>query len=360
MRIALLGDIALFGKFCLHAHPEVYDYFREVTDYLGRFDYVIGNLETPFSREKKSYGGKSAHICASPSDVALLSYLNISHVNLANNHIFDFGREGYELTKQLLDESGIRYFGTEDKTEFISSGTNQVALHGYCCYSTNPLGMAENGRKGVNPLDIETVMRKIDQFTKEGYFNVVSIHAGEEHVNFPNYNHILMARKLASAGDYLYYGHHPHVLQGIEQIKNSLVAYSLGNFCFDDVYTSRSKGPLVRLSENNKQSAILEVEFENNRIVSHAVTGIYMNQNRMDLHVHEIVDKIKTYSDFLESDRQVYLDTRAALLGDYIASRKKMRDLNWYLKRLNMNSIKMILNGRHNMKMYRKNVVGQL
>lgn len=360
MRIALLGDIALFGKFGIHANPEVYDYFKEMADYLGQFDYVIGNLETPFSQKKKTYGGKSAHICANPSDIALLPYLHISHVNLANNHIFDFGKEGYKLTKQLLDENGIRYFGIDGKTECISSDTNRIAMHGYCCYSTNPLGMAKHGQNGVNPLNIEDVMKNINQFHKEGYFNIVSIHAGEEHINFPNYNHILMARKLASAGDYLYYGHHPHVLQGVEQINHSLIAYSLGNFCFDDIYTSKSKDPLIRMSENNKQSAILEVEIENNQIVSHAVTGIYMNTHRMELHVNEIADKVKTYSDFLASDRQTYLDTRETLLKNYIASRKKMRDLNWYLKRLNMNSIKMIMNGRHNTKMYNKNIIEQL
>ena len=41
--------------------------------------------------------------------------------------------------------------------------------------------------------------------------------------------------------------HHPHVAQGIEMHKSSLIAYSLGNFCFDDVYTSVSKAPLVKL-----------------------------------------------------------------------------------------------------------------
>ncbi len=49
MKIALLGDIALFGKYNVNKNPDVYLYFEDVAKLLGKFDYVIGNLETPFA-----------------------------------------------------------------------------------------------------------------------------------------------------------------------------------------------------------------------------------------------------------------------------------------------------------------------
>lgn len=51
MKIALLGDIALFGKYDVNKNSDVYLYFEEVAKLLGKFDYVIGNLETPFAKK---------------------------------------------------------------------------------------------------------------------------------------------------------------------------------------------------------------------------------------------------------------------------------------------------------------------
>ena len=56
MKIALLGDLAFFGRMSLNENPLVEDYFSDVADYLKGFDYVVGNLETPFSEKKKIYG----------------------------------------------------------------------------------------------------------------------------------------------------------------------------------------------------------------------------------------------------------------------------------------------------------------
>jgi len=51
VKIALLRDIALFGKYNVNKNPDVYVYFEEVAKLLGKFDYVIGNLETPFTKK---------------------------------------------------------------------------------------------------------------------------------------------------------------------------------------------------------------------------------------------------------------------------------------------------------------------
>ena len=66
MKIALLGDIALFGKGSIDKNPKAKEYFQEIADHLATYDYVVGNLETPFSIKKKTCGAKSAYICSNP------------------------------------------------------------------------------------------------------------------------------------------------------------------------------------------------------------------------------------------------------------------------------------------------------
>jgi len=70
----------------------MYIYFEDVARLLGKFDYVIGNLETPFTQKNSSMVCKSAHIKTDYSDVDLLKHLNIG---IVNPHIMQ-GVEMYE------------------------------------------------------------------------------------------------------------------------------------------------------------------------------------------------------------------------------------------------------------------------
>ena len=88
MKIALLGDVAFFGAFSSMDEKSISRNFKEVEPYLSKFDYVVGNLESPFSFYKKKYGAKSAYLCADKEAVKALKFLHVSAVNLANNHIY--------------------------------------------------------------------------------------------------------------------------------------------------------------------------------------------------------------------------------------------------------------------------------
>jgi len=360
MKIALLGDIAFFGKFDILKNNSVKDYFSSVAAYLKEFDYVIGNFETPFSIKEKSFGYKSAYIKAHPANIELLSLLNIGIVNLANNHIYDYGKEGYDLTIKLLEENKIKYFGIEDKVEFLGGSNSKIVLHGYCCYSTNPFGIHNGKGQGINRLDVNIVTTNLKKYSDLGYFNIISVHAGQEHINYPNYDHLLMARQLAQASSYIYYGHHPHVIQGVEKVNGSLIAYSLGNFCFDDVYTPKSKEPQIKQNDSNKSSFILSLEFHNGVLIQNSIKGIYAGDKEMIINHLNSEDNLKQYSNYLSLSEESFKSRRADLLNNYIRNRKKMRSINWYLKRLNLQSLFMILSAIRNKRLYKKHVLNYL
>ncbi len=333
MKIALLGDTAFFGKNSLENNEKAIDYFSDVRKVLLQYDYVIANLETPFGDGRKPYGYKSAYLYSKIQNVELLSYLGISVVNLANNHLFDYGKKSYELTKQILAKNDIGYFGVEEKQIFIEQENNKIALSGYCCYSTNPLGL---GKLGINELDYPIIRDNLVKNEINGFNNILSIHAGTEHINFPSYDHIKLARKLAEIVPYVYYGHHPHVLQGIEKSYDSLIAYSLGNFCFDDVYTNRSNKPLVKQTQNNKSSIILELEYENNKLINHKAIPIFAGDEKMQLGIPDISKNLDTYSLKLDLNEHDYNNMRNELLTSLVKKRIAKRDLKWYLNRLNL------------------------
>lgn len=354
MKIALLGDIGFFGKYSASNDEGVYEYFKSLAEHLATFDYVVGNLEVPFVENASPIGAKSAHVKSDPININLLKYLNINVVCLANNHVYDFGMDGVATTLNLLEQHGIRYFGIDQKDCVLEDC--KVALHGYCCYSTNPYGLD----KVVNTLNIPIVEQKITKYHQDNYLSIVGVHAGFEHVNYPAYHDIRMARKLAKVCPYVYYGHHPHVLQGMESVNGSLLAYSMGNLCFDDVYTSKSDQPLVKQSDNNKTSVVLELDVEDGKLISHQTTGIYADTNTLAVGVAGVNEKLEAYSQYLNTEENEYNEYRRNLMAKYIDGRKQMRDFNWYVKRLNFNSIIMILRSKYNSWQHKRNVLVHL
>lgn len=357
MKIALLGDIGFFGKYSLERNKDIKNYFRAVSKHLNKYDLVIGNLETPFASGLNPKLIKSACLGSMDKNVELLKYLNVTVVNLANNHLYDYGKEGYDRTLSVLNANKIDYFGIENKAHIINDEGNKIAMHGYCAYNTSPSGMlTKNKSFGVNELNFPSVLNNFKDFHKKGFLNLLAMHSGLEHVNVPSYEDIKMARHFASIAPYIYYGHHPHVLQGIERVNNALIAYSLGNFCFDDVYTPLSKEPLVVQTENNKSSIILEVDIIDNKIVSYKTIPIYANENELEIGSEKIENNLKNYSQKLTIDKQIYKKEREALLKKFIDDRKQLRNINWYLKRLNYKSFVRIYDAKMNAKKHYNSV----
>ena len=362
MRIALLGDIAPFGRYCLAKNPDLLDQFVSVRNFLSKFDLVIGNLEAPFTVSEKPIGGKSATVKAHPANIGLLTALGITHVTLANNHIGDFGFSAYEHTKSCLEEAGIAWFGTEGKQIDIEHGGEKIALLGFCSYNTNPSGIPVGRIDGLNYLDSQAVFSAVKRNASNGFLSILSVHSGQEHVHMPSSDDVCFARSLTGIADYVYYGHHPHVVQGHERVSGSAIFYSLGNFLFDDVYTLRDpKKPLVALSEANKTGAIGTVEINNGKIIDIGVTPIYLGADQV--FVGDAVQKfdIATYDSLLATAGTLeYNQKRNSVIRAFIDGRRELRDFMWYLRRLNLNSVGIIFKARKNARLYHRAFASKL
>lgn len=358
MKIALLGDIALFGCYSLKNNDDLCNKLSEISEHLHQFDYVIGNLETPFSVKAKRNGAKSAYIYSDTSNISVLKQLNITHVNLANNHMFDFGKEGYNTTIKLLEDADIEHFGTSGKSCFIEDESSKLALSGFCCYSSNPLEVGKNyGDYGINGLNIGNLKAILASNHRKGYLNLFSIHSGQEHIHYPSVDLIKMARDLSKIAPYIFYGHHPHAIQGQEVYNQSLISYSLGNFCFDDVYNDIDDTPLIRLSQDNRTGLIVEIEICDNKIINYK-NSIISIQNDGCIAVRPDTDVVATYSKPLKN---ALLDSEYTLqrnrnIQEYLNNRKSKRDFSWYIKRLRYRYFKVLYNAYRNQKQYHNNV----
>ena len=353
MKIAFLGDIALFGRNTVK-NDNVFEKFSTVKRIVKDCNYIIGNLESPLTNEAKTIGGKSAYLKGAPENVEILNYLGITHVSLANNHVMDYRRKGLKDTVGILERKNIKWYGVEGKKEFIEFKNNKLCLMGYCCFSTNAKGLT--GKEPiVNILNPVAIENDIAEAESKGYLPVLSFHWGQEHVFYPNYDHLQIARRLTYHHRVIIHGHHPHVIQGIETWNESLISYSLGNFCFDDIYTRKSKDPLIRLSKDNQETIILIVEIENNKILNYNVMPLSFQDGTYRIE-NSIFAELQKRNDFLNTPKSNYIKIRTWDLNTYLNNRKKNRDLNWYMKRMNFESVKMIISAKRNSRKYKEYV----
>ena len=283
-------------------------------------------------------------------------------MNLANNHIGDYGLDGYERTVELIEDNNLKWFGTENKQLNLNYDGEKVALMGFCSFNTNPSPVKSKSKFGLNYLDVNKVIENLKDNDEKGYFNILSVHSGQEHIHMPSSDDVKFARYLANQFNYVYYGHHPHVIQGFERVNKSAIFYSLGNFIFDDVYTSKDKEkPLIALSESNKTGGIGEIEINNGVIKKSCITPIYLDENKM-----LVGDEIQT-ANLSEYDAHLrnacsdeYNLERSRVISSYISSRKEMRDFKWYISRLNLNSLGIIIKSKLNSFLYNKHFSSKL
>lgn len=191
--------------------------FKNVYSIFSADDVTIANLETTFTdsndKEEKQFNFKA------PSEYAKsLTLGSIEGVNLSNNHIYDYKQKGFQDTKLALESENINYFGEGSK--WITKIKDQsFGFLGYMGWSTD--------QKFLNKLKGDILDLK-----KTNSIIVINFHWGSERQYYPLAAQKTLAHFAIDNGADIILGHHPHVIQGIEQYKNRIIAYSLGNFAF--------------------------------------------------------------------------------------------------------------------------------
>lgn len=193
-------------------------FFENVKSVFEADDLTIVNFEGTLTdsttREDKQFAFK-----ADKSYAEILTDGFVEAANLANNHSKDYGEQSYNDTMDALDEAGITNFGY-DRVAIKKVKGIKVGLVGTYVLADG-LGVKDSMEKNIQDLKDE-----------DAQVIIASFHWGEEKAEYPNDVQVELAHAAIDAGADLVLGHHPHVLQGIEQYKGKNIVYSLGNFCF--------------------------------------------------------------------------------------------------------------------------------
>ena len=271
--------------------------FLKIAEFLNQADLVFGNLEGPVSMRGKNQGSIYS-FRMNPKAIEGLKFAGFDVLSLANNHIWDWGREALEDTLALIRANGSMTVGAGRNYEEANTparftisargarlpdgqgsafGGQDTRVTIFAFTNLYPKSLeATASRSGISQFEPEIIKQKIAEalacekrasalaplalrqcesaHTNTADIIVVSFHWGEEYKISANKFQKSLAHELIDAGADLIIGHHPHVVQEVEHYKNGWIFYSLGNFIFDQNFSKDTKkGIIVKVIIRDKK-----------------------------------------------------------------------------------------------------------
>lgn len=200
--------------------------FAQVKSVFEQDDLTIINLESVFHDSEIGVAKDKTYTFRSPTAYArMLPLSSIEMAYLGNNHVYDYGKQGYQSTIDALDALDVKWFGTTPYDNVVSFYEKGNAKIGFIS-----IYISYWWQDGVGEIVKET-MQQLKE--KDGCDVVIAcIHGGVEYDVRHDSNQERMADSFIRNGADLVIGNHPHTIQGLRTENGVTTLWSLGNFSF--------------------------------------------------------------------------------------------------------------------------------
>lgn len=212
-------------------------------------DLSVLNLESPIT--DATFTANAPVIFKSDATLAtsILRRMSVDVLSFNNNHVFDAGDDGVSDTLSFAHKQGMHILHPDEPCQNFRIRQRSVAL---CAF--------DDSRATIN-IDSATAVLKHHAETSD--WVVVSIHWGQEYRSEPSDRERSIAAKLIAAGADAIVGHGPHVVQPIEDIDGVPVAFSIGNFLFDQFEDGTNVGLMLGLWLGDDGLELTPIPFTN-------------------------------------------------------------------------------------------------
>ena len=241
---------------------------------------VVGNLECPATKIEAPVF-KRFIFRAEPEWLTTLQQHGFTHLNLANNHALDQGREGLMDTRRniqrarmvpvgagaTMDEAVQPVLLAESPRRVWLVPSLRLALENYAYLTDRPCVSQE-------PMD--SLLDRVHRLKRADStaIVIVSLHWGGEHTLQPVPRQRVEAHQLVMAGADVIVCHHTHTLQTVEEYRGKMIYYSIGNFIFDQSKPLNSRACIVRLNIKRDGLTVETVPVEIRQCVPYVQTAL--------------------------------------------------------------------------------------
>ena len=191
--------------------------YRGVAHLFTTDDCTFTNLEGVFAEKGVGVAQDKRFRFRGPlAYTQILTLGSVEAVTLANNHSYDYGEEGYISTKNALNSVGVHFAEHQSSTVFTTESGLKIGMYAISFF-----------------MDEADLKKEIGQMREAGAeIIVLALHKGDEGYYSLTSEQQRIAHTAIDLGVDIVWGHHPHVLQRIEEYNGGIIYYSLGNFSF--------------------------------------------------------------------------------------------------------------------------------
>ena len=235
IRLLFTGDILLSRNVRKEYQKKETFPWEDMQALFSQVDFVIGNLEGAIGEiDNLTSADNSLLFDIKEGDVNMLREAGFDGITVENNHIFDLGEDGKRNTIESLRKNGLAVIHSHNSPQFFTVKNrviSVIAINTIC-----------NKDYPVSNIPSVEVMQQLRLAKTLSNVVIVSIHWGNELVDWNVRQQRDIAEWLIENGADIIIGSHPHVIQQPEIIKGKPVFFSLGNHLFDQKYEATKEG----------------------------------------------------------------------------------------------------------------------
>lgn len=252
-------DIFMAGDALLH--KSVYKDAKQENDtydfsvMLSALKPIVAQYDLAFYNQETILGGSALGLSTYPTFNSPQEFgdnmlsLGFNLISLANNHTLDRGEVAvraslaYWKDKPALTAGSYNSLQDRNTPKILEKNGIKYALLAYT-YGTNGIPLPKGKEYLVNVYTPTMLKEDIQKIRDRVDFLIISMHWGIEYAFEPSPEQRKLAKMLADLGADLIIGTHPHVVQPIEWVGDTLVYYSLGNLISAQKGTNKRIGLL--------------------------------------------------------------------------------------------------------------------
>lgn len=208
---------------------------KELLDLFSQADYSICNLEGALTNAEEKTPKCGPSLKAPPETIRGIRGLSLRCLALANNHVTDYGTQGYADTVSALEENGIGYFGGGLNSNSIQTHIS-VSLNGktFVIYAVSEtvFNLPDESTAGVNLYDEYRVCNELKELKSRCDYLIVLYHGGAEYFRYPTPWIRQRFHRMADNGADIVIAQHTHCIGTEERYKGAYLLYGQGNFRF--------------------------------------------------------------------------------------------------------------------------------
>ena len=236
MSLIAVGDVLIHESVYLDAKKDdgTYDFHRMFTD----ISPIIKKYDLRYCNMESTIGGSALGISGypsfnSPDEIGdELVEIGFNLISLANNHALDRGEDAVLYSNAFWKNKDVitagAYSSYEEQSDIKIHEKNGIK-YAFLSYTTSSNSKVYKSYL-INMYSDELVKKDVESIKDKVDVIIVAMHWGSEYTKDPTYEETRIAEYLSSLGVNLVIGAHPHVVQPVRYVGDTLVIYSLGNF----------------------------------------------------------------------------------------------------------------------------------